>query len=406
MGLSWRDLQLTAGRWRQSVGMVQEGLSAGPTIWSTNSRPMPKIKIETVDFVALPLTRDWLSVRAGLAHGWFEGGRQVEDFWLHEKYLFGKLGRKGTPELYGGLIHIAQWGGYDTHRYGQIPSGFQDYWRVFFGMAGEEGSPDQFQVNRYGNSLGSWQAGLIWRFDPIEVWIHKATLFEDNSGYKMRSPEDGVQGINLLLRHRTVSSRPDRRSTSILSRSDKHLRSGPGSITRDGTQPQEVLTRITWEFWHTKSQSGPGAADRPPGWQGNRDEHGHRFGGQDNYFNHGVYIEGWSYQGRLIGVPLITFDPERERVVNNRLIGHHIAVRHDLPYASLSAAWSWTRNYGTYEFPFDEALEQHYILLAWEQSLSRMFGVPLLIRLDLGVDSGRYIGNRAAALVSLSYRFL
>ncbi|MEX2585098.1 MAG: capsule assembly Wzi family protein [Balneolaceae bacterium] len=400
-GVSWRDLQLSAGRWREHLGLVQQEVSAGASIWSGNSRPMSKIKLELTDYAGLPLTDDWISIRGGISHGWFDGNRHVKDFWLHEKYLYGKLGRPDTPELYAGLIHMVQWGGFDTRRYGQIPSSFRDYMRVVFGLAGGDQSPDQFQFNRFGNSIGSWQAGFIWRLKPVEIWLQKETLFEDTSGFKLRSIEDGVQGVNLLFRHGNGRQTEE----PIRTPSNLRHRSGPGLFSRGGTGPQERLTRMTWEFWHTKSQSGPGPADRPPGRDESRDEQGHRYGGQDNYFNHGVYIEGWSYHDRLIGVPLIYYDADRRRVVNNRLIAHHVAVLHQLPFASLHASWTWSRNYGTYEFPFEETVQQRYLMLAWEQSLAPWTGLPLQVRLDLGIDNGELTGDRTGLLFSLGYQF-
>lgn len=220
-----------------------------------------------------------------------------------------------------------------------------------------------------------------------------------------------MQGIHLLYRHDAGSGNPTQNAAGApASGLTRFGFGGPGGASPQAVPaargPQPVTTQLTWEFWHTKSQSGPGLADPPPGWEGDLDPDGHRFGGRDDYFNHGVYHEGWSYRDRLIGVPLITYSLDRRRVVNNRLIAHHLSLQHRRSWSTLQLSATWSRNHGRYEEPVDPPREQLYLLLAWERSLEPLIDRSASLRLDLGLDAGEFSGNRAGLLVSLLWRFL
>ena len=41
----------------------------------------------------------------------------------------------------------------------------------------------------------------------------------------------------------------------------------------------------------------------------------------DNYFNNGVYPFGWTYKGRVIGLPFFTYDSDENYIMNNKFIG-------------------------------------------------------------------------------------
>ncbi len=404
LGLQYRNWQLRGGLWAETVGITDPDLSAGPSIWSQNARPMPKIKIELTDFTSVPLTDGWMQVMGGFSHGWFEGGRVVEDFYLHEKYAYAKIGKSGYPELYAGLIHMGQWGGYDTRRFGQLPVGFRDFLRIFMGEEGGESSPQTWQNNRFGNSLGSWQAGIYLQRGQWEFLVNKETIFEDGSGLKLWSPEDGVQGINIRYHHGAEASGTYRAGSTGATRT---LLPAASSTSR-----HLAVSGFTYEFWHTKSQSGPGRQNRPSDWEGDPlyDEDGHRFGGRDNYFNHAVYRQGWSYYGRTIGVPFITHDIESGRMINNRMIGHHLGLMHQAGRWGVRALYSWTKNYGAYDFPnntegpFDEPLTQNYTMLSVYTDLDRLVDLPLTAALEAGLDWGEFKGRRTGVLLSLVYR--
>ena len=431
VGLNYRNLLLTVGKREETVGVVQQGVSAGPTIWSGNARPMPKIKLELTEFSPLPFTDGWLSVKGGLAHGWFDSGRVVEDFYLHEKYVYLQVGKRPWPSAYVGLIHMAQWGGYDNARFGQLPDRFNDYMRVFFGKEGDERSPEGWQVNKIGNHLGAWQAGIHYTMGQTDLLLNRSAIFEDGSGLTLRSAIDGLWGINVRHWHGSSSQSRSGGGSEVVGSGSSGFGSGGsrlgsrlgslsglgagGSALGSGLNSGGVgsgsvsYTSLIWEFWHTKFQSGPGLHVPPDGWEGDphRDEQGNRFGGWDNYFNHSVYRH-WTYHGRIIGVPLITFDPDQDRVINNRLIAHHVGIEHRTRSFAVRGTYTWSKNYGTYETPFRESnrVYQHYLLFSVENTLEPWLGAPLLISLEAGLDWGELTGNRSGLLLTLEYHIL
>src|SRR5690625_156349 len=177
VGLNYRNLLLTVGKREETVGVVQQGVSAGPTIWSGNARPMPKIKLELTEFSPLPFSDGWVQIKGGYAHGWFENDRIVQGTLLHEKFGYLKVGQSPYPEAFVGLVHMAQWGGVDTSgRHGSQPQSLDEYHRIILGMSGGEGTPQMDQNNAVGNHLGSWEAGIIYSFGDTEILLNKSTI--------------------------------------------------------------------------------------------------------------------------------------------------------------------------------------------------------------------------------------
>jgi len=88
------------------------------------------------------------------------------------------------------------------------------------------------------------------------------------------------------------------------------------------------LLSTTW-------QSGPGLPDTIFG-----ENHGYRYGGRDDYYNHYLYKEGWTYNGRVLGTPLFTtrqkallwgvplskFD-SNQTITNNRVSAVHAGIK-------------------------------------------------------------------------------
>lgn len=400
--VEYKKWRFSIGKREEKIGEVQHEVSAGPTIWSGNARPMPKVKLELTDYAPVPLTSGWVSVKGGMAHGWFDSGRVVEDFYLHEKYGYLKIGKGPWPSAYLGLVHMAQWGGYDLRRNVDLSGGWDEYWRIFFGREGAEDGDWHSRENVAGNHLGSWQAGIQWSVGRTDLLVNHSTIFEDGTGFKLWSPEDGVWGLNIRQNH--GRSAGIGRGSGTGSGSGSGRESG-GVFRRGG---RESYTLFTWEFWHTKSQSGPGGSNRPDDWEGDPryDAHGNRFGGRDNYFNHTVYRPGWTYHDRILGVPFIMFDPEINQVTNNRLIAHHIGLKHQESHWSLTLFYTWTKNYGSYGFPLPEPLTQHHAMISFERDLADVLRLPLQVSAELGLDRGEFYGNRAGVLVGVVYRLL
>ncbi|WP_243664813.1 capsule assembly Wzi family protein [Rhodothermus marinus] len=186
---------------------------------------------------------------------WFDDPRHTRGTYLHQKFLYGRLNLHGW-QLYGGLVHDAQWGG-TSPIYGPQPDGIDDWWRVFWGMGGAPDAPPADQVYYQGNHLGIWDVGLKGRIGTVGLHIYRHFLFNDKDGLKLKNPGDGLLGVALTFENLPVA-------------------------------------QLVYEYLYSKRQSGP----MPPG-PGRGGP-----GGQDNYYNHWLYRSGWTYYGRTISNPL------------------------------------------------------------------------------------------------------
>jgi hypothetical protein len=70
--------------------------------------------------------------------------------------------------------------------------------------------------------------------------------------------------------------------------------------------------------------------------------------GTASYYNNGIYRTGWTYQGRLIGNPMLLTDGTTERpVYNNIIIAHHLGLSGQLSEAvNYKLLYTFSRNYG------------------------------------------------------------
>jgi hypothetical protein len=93
--------------------------------------------------------------------------------------------------------------------------------------------------------------------------IYRQNIFDDGSLYKFLNIQDGLQGVVF---------------TNRLSQDFTH------TIT---------LKKVVVEWLNTTNQGGAVF------------DFQQQIFGRDNYFNHYVYSQGWSYKGQIIGTPFI-----------------------------------------------------------------------------------------------------
>ena len=81
------------GRRKEIFGLTDTTLTSGSYIWSGNTLPVPKIQISTPNWVGLGLYKR-VSFKAGLSHGWFGTQGIIENYYLHQKWLYLKINDK------------------------------------------------------------------------------------------------------------------------------------------------------------------------------------------------------------------------------------------------------------------------------------------------------------------------
>ena len=361
-GLTFYDIiRLRIGMQEEVFGSRQPSVSSGSLIWSGNARPMPKVEIGTRDYLPVPFTRGYAEFKSVISHGWFEKERFASDIMLHHKNLYVRLGGHLPVNIYYGINHFAMWGGSSPMQDDPYPSNFKSFIRVFMAKQGdpdEPGTPDSWIENRFGNHIGSRNYGLDILADRFSAGIYLQDIFEDTSGFNRRNYPDGLYGAWLRF-----------------------------------TEEHRTLQAVVYEFIHTTNQSGP-----------YHDLGGVGLGGNDNYFNHLHYQSGWSYHNYTIGTPLITSRifglNETHRLHNNRVIGHHIGFEgHISKTASYRSFFTFSRNFGTFDNPFEMRKDQ----FSW---MFEITGPLEIIGMDAGitlaVDSGSMYGDNLGIVFTLS----
>lgn len=268
--LGW--LEIFGGRRKQVLGFAQSPLSAGSFIWSRNALPMPRLQIGTIDYVPIGFTKKFVAFKALFAHGWFGDQKFVQDSYLHQKSLSIRLGKPASRfQLYGSFTHEVQWAGYayfskadPTLSFdGQYANSLVAYYNVVV-PASKVALRDRSKFttndqNRVGDHRGSAEVALSVDMNQWTL-IHYQQHFYDlgRKLYNGRNIEDGLYGIRLQ------SKSPDR-----------------------------LIDDLVFEVFNSRSQGYV--------------QFGKLLGGEpENYFVNGQYPDGWSYQGRTIGIPFIT----------------------------------------------------------------------------------------------------
>ena len=353
------EIIIRAGRKAELIGNHDSLMSTGGTVWSGNAPPMPKIAISSNGYVDVPFTKGWVKLNGYMAHGWFEKNRFVKDLLLHQKYLYVKVGGDSKINVSYGLQHFAQWGGISpVERYGELPSDWDAFKKVFLAKSGTPGTVDTNEIiNRLGNHLGSRNYGLDFKFENGSTGIYYQTIFEDNSGRNDKISRDGLWGVWFGFK-------------------DK----------------EKIVNHILYEFLNTSYQSGPAhnIGDSV-------------LGGNDNYFNNYIYHTGWTYMGYTLGTPMITSPilarGDKIAILNNRVTAHHVGIAgvisKKIPYQTF---FTYSINRGTYSNPFPSAKDQ----FSWfGKARIPLNNKELFLDAALALDIGKMYGNNMGMILQI-----
>ncbi|PQA58881.1 capsule assembly Wzi family protein [Siphonobacter curvatus] len=297
--LNFKNWELYGGRKREFIGLADTLTGMGSLNWSGNALPIPQIHFGTRTFIPVPVVGKWLKFKAYYTHGWFENYNSfTKDAFLHQKGLYLKFGKEDWAiNLYGGLSHFVQWGGYAPSladdpgflsKHGKFNQSAFAYWngvvlaksmQVKYGYSGYP--IDDFisiDVNRIGNHLGTVDAGVEVKNCNYNLFFYRQSMFDDGSLFYLINIDDGLNGVRYL--------------NKVQQASDFYLK------------------RVTLEWLSTVSQGGDEFII---------DESQKR--GIDNYFNHSQYQDGWTYFDRSIGVPFVQPDSDLKKEVRTNVRG-------------------------------------------------------------------------------------
>lgn len=378
--VGWRGVEIWGGRRREQIGLGDTLLSSGFYAGAGNALPVPKVQFQTIGYRTLPFTRKFVAINAGIGHGWF-AANYIQGAFLHQKHLHLRLGKPtARTHFYTGVNHQAQWGGQADYLReppssapdGRLPSSLRDFPYVLTATVPRDWYQQgytAFDSYRIGNHLGSIDFGVSRQAKHGNWLLYHQHPFEDVSGLLFINVPDGLWGL-------------------------RWARNGAD------TPANFRFQRLTVEYLQTTNQSGPTFYIT-----------GSKYQGADNYFNHGQYVQGWSFRGNGIGTPLIPtrFDVRPELQAQSGF--YFPSNRVQSVYVGAQAQWrdrltlmsrlSVGRYYGTFAEPFSEPVNQFSALLMGQLTLPRWRNMSLIGA--LAVDSGQLLNNSVGGYVGMRW---
>ena len=286
--------------YRDFSNYLNDSLSSGSMLISTNAEPMPKIgMLSSYDFI-----KDKnIQLNFGIAHGFFEKNQLYKNApMLHEKFIY--LNYFTNNKEWGvGFVHEAMWGG-STDEYGDFPGSFNDFLKVF--IAADEPLRDgQDHANAMGNHLGIWDFYYKRNIGNKTIKAYYQHFFEDTSGLRFANRVDGLWGLELK----------------------NYI---PNTI-------------ILFEYLDTTNQ------DRDPPYV------------NDTYYNHAQYTLGWSYKNYAIGNPFLDYlNPNPSEVFH---IGFESNEAKDYSYKFLISRRINQSDTIKYKINFGKVINQYLIAI-------------------------------------------
>ena len=206
----WRKWELYAGRKKEIYGLGDSTLSSGFYAWSGNALPLPKLQLGTRDY--LPLFNKWIGLHMTYSHGWFDGMGVLKNAYLHQKSLYGRIGRPDSRlQLYGGLNHQVHWGGErnvkSTARrvINYYPSSLNAYFYVVTLLKNrnwvkvDARTTSDDAENQYGNHLGSIDLAARYRMRWGHVLAYRQTAYEQGAVFNLSPADDGLTGLSIRI---------------------------------------------------------------------------------------------------------------------------------------------------------------------------------------------------------------
>lgn len=373
--------QLLLGRKKQIFGFTDTTLSSGSFSWSGNALPIPEIQVSVPDYINL--FKGALGIKGHYAHGWFGNQSQAQDYYLHSKSLYGRIGKPNAKiKFYGGIVHHAQWGGKPKYEVdadnwltidGKFASGWNTYKNIVFPFNNPPRDSSNVAIfdfeNRYGNHLGQIDLGGELNTKTAKWLFYKQLPFETGQTFSsLGNLDDGLYGIS-------ISSK----------KSDLWFK------------------KVVFEFLHTTNQGMYRSGFlKLIGFEGR-----HYGRDQNYYFSHAQYRDGWSYNGRTIGTPFLIPAAEirSEKLDsydhvfrnNNNIKAGYIGLSYNISGVKMESRVSFSKNYGTENNVFLESADQ--------LSFGHKMSIPVnqlggFINLSVGLEQGDLIQDNFGLMLS------
>lgn len=361
MGFRGLGMKAAVGKYRFSEGLNFADLSSGSLILSGIGPAYPVFYLATDDFLDLPYTNGMLQARASASFGTLDDDRTVESPLIHTKAFYGRLQLPAGLSITGGLVHAVLWGG-NSLSYGQLPESVDDFWRALFAYSGGDDAPDGEVQNKLGNHLGMWDTSIGYKTEKFAIDLYYQHFFEDGSGREFRNGGwiDGLFGLGLTIKR------------------------------------QKFISALLYEYYNSTYQSGDGSHLES--------------GGRDNYYQHYIYVDGWTYEGIPIGTPYVLLSGDE---IHTRVRSHRLAATGNLTESvSFKIILDLSRYYGTYADMDSDSQNRRRIfydgLPQNSASLMLRYSEPFSVKdmytlLGFAYDKGDARGDSFGIRVSIGY---
>lgn len=385
--ISWKRMRLSIGSKERPSALKNPILSSGGLTFGMNARPIPQVRFEVPEYLAIPGTRGWLHVKGYLGYGLYTDNGWQKDFVApgqrytlnalhHAKAGFLKIGNEKKFPLYfegalemaaqfGGTAYNVTWGRQEvaTENF-KLGNGIKDFFKAFIPLGGDPTDGDGY-ANVSGNHLGSWHFSLTYAPADWQIRAYYEHFFEDHSMMFLDYGwQDGLAGLEITL-------------------------------------PRNPFVHtFLYEFMNSKDQAGPVYHDHTP-------QIPDQISAVDNYYNHTLY-PGWQHWGMSQGSPFIlspiyNLDGNRRiQFTHNRVQSHHIGIC-GAPISELSyrLLLSHSKHWGTYATPLLDTQEQTSALLEFTYSPTRWVS-GWQLKCAIGYDHGTVTGNKLGGLFSIA----
>lgn len=376
--VKYRSLQALIGSKEIWGDFNNPRLSSGNLLYSGNAMPVPQLRLGIFDYADFWGCRGWFAVKGYIAYGMFTDSKwqkswtapethRYQDVWYHSKGIWLRGGNTDKFPLQGeiGIEMASQFGGsayIDGVKY-KMGHSLKDFLKALFPKYSSHSFKDTDNRSVDGNMLGAYNIAVSWM--PKADWSVKAYFehyFEDESQMTFEYGwKDALLGIEVQLPR------------------------------------NPFVSNFVYEFLHTKDQTGSVLWNESP-------DIPEQVSGRDDYYNH--YLYGWQHWGMGIGNPLI-ISPlyNGDHMLNfysNRIIAHHFGFEgNPTPELNYRVLLSFSRNWGTYERPLPDVLDNFNGLLevTWKpQRLKGWYG-----SIGIAGDSGDMLGKSLGAALSIGY---
>ena len=398
LDLDYKWLGLSMGmkeRWNDK----NANLSTGALTWSGNSRPIPEARVGIPDYVRIPLTGSWVSVKGHISYG-----RLTDDKWRRERvepggisYLDGALFhsksaffRFGDYErfpllftfgleminIFGGVQHK---GGVDK----PMPSDAGAYWTVLFPFhqIEKQGGED-------GDNFGSWHFNFDYILNDWHIAAYYEHFFEDHSSMLGVEYKNNTKGEKDFIHFGYRRNWMD----------------GLYGIEVNAPHDVRFFRNAVFEFMNTRGLCGPirhSATDHVEGMQVIEE-----VDGIDDMYNHSIIISD-THWGYVVGNPVLispVYNSDKSnRLRSNRVQMFHLgvdgAITDNIDYRLMATT---TRHWGCYETPLKEVERVTSLMMECSYRLGGEYGWKFTLSGSMDIDSGDLLGNNKGVMLTIS----